>query len=232
MTDRVLVTGGSGGIGTGVMDRLAEDGYEPISIDIAGPGIHADLSDVVSVRAAVAEALEDGPIERIVNNVGGTNGAGLEDVSETELDDLWSINVKAAIFATQALLPSMKQRSMGRIVNISSVAAYGKLFKTAYSSTKAAVIGLTRTWALELGGHGITVNAIAPGAIETKMYHEGNPADSPQVQAALASLPIRRMGQPADIANTVSYLLDERTSYVTGQVHNVCGGFTVGRAQV
>lgn len=231
MADRVLVTGGNGGIGSGVMDRLARDGYEPISIDIAGPGIHADLSDVASVRSAVAEALEDGPIERIVNNVGGTNGAGLEDVSEAELDDLWSINVKAAVFATQALLPSMKQRGVGRIVNISSVAAYGKLFKTAYSSTKAAVIGLTRTWALELGAHGITVNAIAPGAIETKMYHEGNPADSPQVQAALASLPIKRMGQPADIANTVSYLLDERTSYVTGQIHNVCGGFTVGRAQ-
>lgn len=232
MAERVLVTGGSGGIGSGVMDRLIADGYEPISIDIEGPGIQADLSDVASVRAAVAKALEDGPIERIVNNVGGTNGAGLENVSESELDDLWSINVKAAVFATQALLPSMKQRGVGRIVNISSVAAYGKLLKTAYSSTKAAVIGLTRTWALELGGHGITANAIAPGAIETKMFHEGNPADSPQVQAAMASLPIQRMGQPADIANAVSYFLDERTSYVTGQVHNVCGGFTVGRAQV
>lgn len=229
MVDRVLVTGGNGGIGSAVMSRLRECGYDPVSIDLEGPGINADLSEADAVRTAVAEALEGGPIERIVNNVGGTNGAALEDVDEAGLDALWAINVKPAVFATQALLPSMKERGFGRIVNISSVAAYGKLEKTAYSSTKAAVLGLTRTWALELGQYGVTVNAIAPGAIETRMYHQGNPMDSPQVQAALASLPIRRMGQPADIAQTVAYLLDERTGYVTGQTHNVCGGFTVGR---
>lgn len=229
MAEKVLVTGGNGGIGSAIMHRLKEDGYEPVSIDIQGPGINADLSDSASVRSAVGKALEDGPIERIVNNVGGTNGAMLEDVDEAGMDELWAINVKAAVFATQALLPSMKDRGMGRVVNISSVAAYGKLEKTAYSSTKAAVLGLTKTWALELGQHGITVNAIAPGAIDTKMFAVGNPLDNPNVQAALASLPIQRMGQPGDIANTVAYLLDERTSYVTGQVHNVCGGFSVGR---
>ena len=163
--DRVLVTGGNGGIGSGVMKRLEEGGYDPVSIDLTGPGINADLSDVDSVRAAVAEALEGGPIERIVNNVGGTNGAPLETVDEDDMDALWSVNVKAAVFATQALLPAMKSRGLGRVVNISSVAAYGKLEKTAYSSTKAAVLGLTKTWALELGRYGITVNAIAPGAI-------------------------------------------------------------------
>jgi 3-oxoacyl-[acyl-carrier protein] reductase len=232
MAERVLVTGGNGGIGSAVMDRLREDGYDPVSIDIQGPGINADLSDSGSVRRAVATALEDGPIERIVNNVGGTNGATLEDVDEAGLDELWAINVKAAVFATQALLPAMKKRGMGRIVNISSVAAYGKLEKTAYSSTKSAVLGLTKTWALELGQYDVTVNVIAPGAIETRMFAAGNPLDDPNVQAALASLPIQRMGQPSDIANTVAYLLNERTSYVTGQVHNVCGGFTVGRVTI
>ncbi|GAA4477780.1 SDR family oxidoreductase [Enteractinococcus fodinae] len=229
MAERVIVTGGNGGIGSEIINRLEADGYEPISIDLQGPGINADLSDVEEVQDAVAEALKDGPIERIVNNVGGTNGATLEQVDEAGMDELWAINVKAAVFATQALLPSMKARGMGRIVNISSVAAYGKLEKTSYSSTKAAVLGLTKTWALELGQHDITVNAIAPGAIETKMFAVGNPLSDPNVQAALNSLPIQRMGQPKDIANTVAYLLDERTSYVTGQIHNVCGGFTVGR---
>lgn len=228
--DRVLVTGGNGGIGSGVMKRLEEGGYDPVSIDLTGPGINADLSDVDSVRAAVAEALEGGPIERIVNNVGGTNGAPLETVDEDDMDALWSVNVKAAVFATQALLPAMKSRGLGRVVNISSVAAYGKLEKTAYSSTKAAVLGLTKTWALELGRYGITVNAIAPGAIETWLFHQGNEIDDPAIQAALTSLPIQRMGQPEDVANTVAYLLDERTAYVTGQTHNVCGGFTVGRS--
>lgn len=229
MKDRVLVTGGNGGIGVGIVERLKEDGFEPVVVDLHGEGINADLSDMADVRRAIEEALADGPIERVVNNVGGTNAATLEDVDEAGLDQLWAVNVKAAVFITQALLPSMKARGMGRIVNISSVAAFGKLEKTAYSSTKAALLGLTRTWALELGQYGITANAIAPGAIRTPMFEAANPLDHPAVQQALAALPIQRMGEPADIANAVSYLVDERTSYVTGQTHVVCGGYTIGK---
>lgn len=232
MGNRVVVTGGSGGIGAGIVDRLAHDGYEPIVLDIKGPGVTADLSDMTDLGSAMREILADGPVERVVNNVGGTNAAGLEDVTEKQLDDLWSINVKAAVFTTQALLPSMKARGMGRIVNISSVAAYGKLEKSAYSATKAALLGLTHTWALELGQYGITANAIAPGAIRTPMFEAANPLDDPTVKAQLESLPIKRMGEPVDIANTVSYLLDERTSYVTGQTHRVCGGLSIGRVSL
>ncbi|WP_026454201.1 SDR family NAD(P)-dependent oxidoreductase [Saccharomonospora iraqiensis] len=230
MADRVLVTGGAGGIGSAIVERLTKDGYEPVVMDLHGDGINADLSDVAGIRRALEIALKGGPIERVVNNVGDTNAAMLEDVDEAGLNALWAINVKSAVFVTQALLPSMKARGMGRIVNISSVAALGKVEKTAYSATKAALLGLTRTWALELGQYGITANAIAPGAIRTPMFEAANPIDNPTVQAALASLPIQRMGEPGDIANTVSYLLDERTSYVTGQTHMVCGGYSIGKA--
>ena len=124
----------------------------------------------------------------------------------------------------------MKQARCGRIVNISSRAALGKELRTVYAATKAGLHGLTKTWALELAPHQITVNAIGPGPIGTELFHAANPPDSPRTQAILEGIPLHRLGAPADIAHAVSFFLDERASFITGQVIYVCGGLTVGRA--
>jgi NAD(P)-dependent dehydrogenase (short-subunit alcohol dehydrogenase family) len=116
------------------------------------------------------------------------------------------------------------------VVNISSRAALGKQQRTVYSATKAALIGMAKVWALELGGHGITANAIGPGPIRTALFDQANPADSPRTRAIIEAIPVRRMGTPADVANAVAFLLDARSGFVTGQTLYVCGGMTVGAA--
>ena len=126
----------------------------------------------------------------------------------------------------------MKAAGKGRIVTISSRAALGKELRTAYSATKAGVIGLTRTWALELAPHGITVNAIGPGPIETELFKSANPHNSPRTQAIIRGVPVQRLGQPEDIAHAADFFLSDGASFVTGQVLYVCGGMTVGVAPI
>jgi NAD(P)-dependent dehydrogenase (short-subunit alcohol dehydrogenase family) len=124
----------------------------------------------------------------------------------------------------------MKAARFGRIVSISSRAALGKELRTVYSATKAALHGMTKTWALELGAHGITVNAVGPGPIDTELFRRVNPADSPRTKAIIEGIPVKRLGTPEDIAHAVASLLDERAGFITGQVLYVCGGMTVGNA--
>jgi NAD(P)-dependent dehydrogenase (short-subunit alcohol dehydrogenase family) len=139
-----------------------------------------------------------------------------------------NVNVAAAIICVQALLPTMQAAHFGRIVNIASRAALGKEERTAYAATKAGVLGMTRTWALELAQFGITVNAIAPGPIATELFTSGNPPGAPKTIKIIESIPVKRMGQPEDIAHAAAYLMDERASFITGQTLYVCGGITVG----
>ncbi|MBV9219971.1 MAG: SDR family oxidoreductase, partial [Methylobacteriaceae bacterium] len=117
------------------------------------------------------------------------------------------------------------------IVSISSRAVLGKELRTSYSASKAAIHGLTRTWALELARDGITVNAVAPGTIDTSLFHEANPPDDPRTQAIFKAIPVGRIGTPTDVAHAVSFFLDERSSFITGQALFVCGGLTVGLTQ-
>jgi NAD(P)-dependent dehydrogenase (short-subunit alcohol dehydrogenase family) len=126
----------------------------------------------------------------------------------------------------------MQAARFGRIINISSRAALGKELRTVYSATKAGLLGMTRTWALELAPYGVTVNAIGPGPIATELFLSGNPPDSPKTKKILESIPLKRMGEPEDIAHAVASLLDDRAGYITGQVLYVCGGLTVGLGQV
>src|SRR3546814_1730640 len=115
----------------------------------------------------------------------------------------------------------------GRIVAISSRAALGKELRTSYAASKSALHGLMKTWALELARDGITANAIGPGSIETPLWHAANPSQDPRTQKILDSIPVGRPGTPAAIANAVSFFLDARSGFVTGQVLYVCGGLTV-----
>ncbi len=234
--ERVLITGGGAGIGAATAERCRADGYEPIVIDrvvdhIPG-GIQADLSNVEATARALEKALEGGPITRLVNNVGVVVPADAESQTLEQFDLAYALNLRCSLQCMQALLPGMKAAGFGRIVNMSSRAALGKDLRTAYSATKAGLVGMTRVWALELGKFGITANAIGPGPIRTELFDKANPPDAPRTQAIINAVPVKRVGTPDDVANAVSYMLDARSGFVTGQILYVCGGMTVGVAGV
>lgn len=128
----------------------------------------------------------------------------------------------------QAVVPAMKAAGRGRVVNISSRAALGKELRTAYAATKAGLHGMTRTWALELGRWGITVNAVGPGPIRTSLFDAVNPADSPRTKAIIDAVPIGRLGTCEDVAEAVGFFASDGAGFITGQVLYVCGGMTTG----
>jgi 3-oxoacyl-[acyl-carrier protein] reductase len=234
MTDRLLVTGGARGIGRAIAELGVARGWDVVVIDRdpapVGRALAADLSDPAATEAALTDALADGPVTRVVNNVGAVFPASLEDQTLAQVDAAFSLNLRCAIQCTQALLPGMREARFGRIVNMASRAALGKELRTAYAATKAGLIGVTRVWALELGAHGITVNAVGPGPIATELFERANPAGAPRTQAIIESVPVRRIGTPEDVAHAAGFFLDERSGFITGQVLYVCGGLTVGSA--
>lgn len=238
MAERALVTGGSRSIGRGIVERLIEDGYEVVILDRVEPDppvqtrwVAVDLMDLAATNVALADVLADGPITRLVHNVGHVLPTSLDDTTVSDFDAVMALNVRASIPITQALLPGMRDAGFGRIVSISSRAAMGKELRTSYAASKAAIHGMTHTWALELARDGITVNAIGPGSIETPLWHSANPPDDPRTQKIIDGIPVGRLGGPADIAHAVSFFLDARAGFTTGQVLYVCGGLTVGSAR-
>jgi NAD(P)-dependent dehydrogenase (short-subunit alcohol dehydrogenase family) len=228
--ERVLITGSAAGIGRATAERCRAEGYEVVGIDREGDSIIADLSNPAATAAALTEALRGGPITRLVNNVGIVRPGPVEEQSLEDLAIAVSLNIRCALQCLQALLPGMKAVRFGRVVNVSSRAALGKERRTVYSATKSAMIGMIKVWALELGGHGITANAIGPGPIRTKLFDQANPPDNPRTKAIIDAIPVRRIGTPDDVANAVAFLLDARSGFVTGQTLYVCGGMTVGAA--
>jgi len=232
----VLVTGGSAGIGRAVIERLLQDGYEVVNFDLNAPveclpgetHITVDLGNVEATRQAAAELLAERDVLRLVNNAGTVRPALLENATTDDLAFVMALNIQTPMILMQALLPTMRRHQFGRVVNISSRAALGKTERTVYAATKAGLLGMTRTWALEMGGDGITVNAIGPGPIATELFERVNPPGAPQTERIRASIPVRRMGTPADVAHGVASLLDDRAGFITGQVLYVCGGMTVG----
>lgn len=228
--ERVLITGGAAGIGHATAERCKAEGYEVVVIDRLGGDIVADLSDARSTAAALEQALKDGPITRLVNNVGVVRPNPVQDQSLADLDATVSLNLRCALQCLQAVLPGMKAARFGRIVNMSSRAALGKELRSAYAATKAGVIAMAKVWALELGDFGITANAVGPGPIQTELFDRANPPGSPHTKAIIEAIPVRRIGTPIDVANAVSFFLDQRSGFVTGQVLYVCGGMTVGAA--
>lgn len=226
---RVLITGGANGIGAAIARRCRVDGYEPVILDRTGnDAIYCDLSDPESTQEALAQALEPGPITRLVNNVGAVFPNSFESQTLEEFDSAVALNLRSAFLCTKALLPGMRDEGFGRIVSMSSRAALGKSMRTAYSATKAGLQAMTRTWALEEGANGITANALGPGPIATELFLNANPEESPRTRAILDSIPVNRMGTPEDVAHAAAYFLDDRSGFVTGQTLYVCGGMTTG----
>ena len=188
-----------------------------------------DLLDAKATASAAEEVASDGNVTHIVHNAGVIRPNPVDQAKAADITALAQLHLGAALTLLSAVLPGMKQSGFGRIVLISSRAALGAHGRTAYSATKAGIIGMGRTWALELAPHGITVNMVAPGPIQgTHMFHEIVPAGSERETALANAIPMKRLGKPEDVANAVLFFASKESSFVTGQVLYVCGGASVG----
>lgn len=235
-----IVTGGSTGIGAEICRNLISQGYEVISLARrpAEPhpkltSVSVDLLDAKATADAAREIAAKYPVTHIVHNAGVIRANLLEQTSTEDLAALSQLHLGVALSLVQACVPRMKAEKFGRVILMSSRAAMGLATRTVYSATKSGMIGMARTWALELGPHGITVNVVAPGPIEaTEMFHDVMPKGDPRITALAANIPVKRLGTPADVANAVSFFASETASFVTGQVLYVCGGASVGAVSI
>jgi NAD(P)-dependent dehydrogenase (short-subunit alcohol dehydrogenase family) len=236
-TNRVVLTGGSSGIGLATARAFLDAGYEVISIarrdcPLVSPrltSISVDLTDAAATREAILSVAASSPATTLVHCAGAIREKPIEDATLIDLTELANLHLGAALSLVQANLAAMKRARYGRIVLISSRAVLGLAKRTVYSATKAGMLGLARTWALELATHGITVNVVAPGPIaETEMFEEIIPAASAKMEAAAKQVPVGRFGTPQDVARAVTFFTDPKASFVTGQTLFVCGGTSVG----
>ncbi|WP_238006972.1 SDR family NAD(P)-dependent oxidoreductase [Dactylosporangium sp. AC04546] len=216
-----VVTGGASGLGQACASRLAQDGINAISFDVsAGADVVVDVVDPDAVAQAVAAV---GPVDIVVNSAGivGPNKP-LWEVSDSEWRETFAVNVTGTFNLCRAVVPTMRDRGWGRIVNFASMAGKdGNPNLSAYSASKAAVIGLTKSLGKELATTGVLVNAIAPAVIRTPM----NEHTAPEVLSGLTSLiPMGRLGRPEEVAELVAWLVSNRCSFSTGAVYDISGG--------
>jgi 3-oxoacyl-[acyl-carrier protein] reductase len=232
----VVITGGNRGIGEDITHRFLDAGYKVVNISRQEPIFShenletyiADLADRNVTQQIANEIVATNEVTNFIHNAGVIRPDLLEDVKLEDLDYLTQLHIGSAIILSQSFIPAMKKNKLGRIVLISSRGVLGLVTRTNYAATKAGQIGLVRTWALELAQHGITVNAVAPGPIETDMFHEMVPEDSEQKLKIAASVPVKRVGNAADIGRVVSFLCEAESSFITGQTWYVCGGASLG----
>ena len=233
-----LVTGASRGIGAAIAADLTDKGHLVIGLSRSKPAafkgefIAVDLADAAATSSALADVTRRHKVTRLVNNAGVALVSELSKTPSSDYDAMMNLNVRAPILAIQAVLPAMRDAKFGRIVNIGSRAALGKETRAVYGATKAAILALTRTVALENAAHGITANCIAPGPIATEMLQVNYPEGSPQRTAFLRQIPTGRIGTPTEIAHACAYFLDDRAWYTTGQVLYVCGGMSIGQVPI
>jgi 3-oxoacyl-[acyl-carrier protein] reductase len=230
-----LVTGGSAGIGLAIVKDLLEKGYEVLSLDVQPSSLsHKNLQnlkiDLTSTKEAssVREEIQRRKITTVIHNAGVIRPALLPDLKLEDFEALTRLHLEAPIALVQAALPAMKAANYGRVVLVSSRAVLGLPTRTSYSATKAGMLGMARTWALELAPHGITVNVVAPGPVQTANFHSIIPEGSPQVEKVTQAIPVKRLGQAEDVSRAVLFFADPAAGFVTGQVLYVCGGTSVG----
>jgi 3-oxoacyl-[acyl-carrier protein] reductase len=246
MARTAIVTGGARGIGAAVAKKLAADGMavavldldaeacEPVVAEIRAAGgtalaVGANVADEAQVGAAVDRiAAELGAPTVLVNNAGIIRDNMLHKMSVDDWDAVMGVHLRGAFLMSRAVQPYMREAEFGRIVNLSSTSALGNRGQANYSAAKAGMQGFTKTLAIELGRFNVTANAIAPGFIQTDMTaataERIGVAFDDFITMAASQIPVGRVGQPEDIANTVSFLVSEGAGFVSGQVIYVAGG--------
>lgn len=234
-----VITGASQGIGYEAAEQRAQAGDLVIGIarhkpeSFSGIFIEGDLGDAAEVQKIAEQIIrEHGPVHHLVNNVGMSKPALLGNVMLDDYDAVMNLNLKPALVLAQAFLPGMRQKSYGRIVNITSLVILGMTHRTAYAAAKAALGSFTRSWALELAKDGITVNAVAPGPTETKLFRENSPPGSESEKRFLAKVPMGRFANPKEIAHAIDFFMQEQSSIITGQTLFVDGGASIGQAAI
>ena len=231
-----LVTGGSAGIGADICQRMLAEGWHVVSLARRAPewqhpnltAINVDLLDAAATAQAARDVAARFAISHFIHNAGVIWPHLLQDATIDELQGLTQIHLGSALTLMQAVLPNMEQAGFGRVVLMSSRGALGLATRTNYSATKAGMIGMARTWALELAPKGITVNVVAPGPIQTPMFYDVVPSGSEREQKLAANIPVGRIGRPDDVTRAVMFFADPANSFVTGQTLYVCGGASVG----
>ena len=240
----VIVTGAASGIGAAIATRFLTDGFPVLLFDVNGQGaqdvvegtgrdakalvVRGDAGDESSVREAVAKAMENfGPVGVMVNNVGIEINGTIEEQSREDWDRHVAVNLTSVFLFSKYCIPGMRASGGGAIVNISSVHAFQSWPRcAAYDATKAGLLGVTRALAIDHGPDGIRVNAICPGYIRTPLLERWFASIENGEREAARGHPLRRIGEPVEIANAVFFLASEQASFITGAVLTVDGGFT------
>lgn len=235
----VLITGGSRGIGKELVRHFTKNGYSvaftfkssvdeatALSLETGALAIRADSQIEADVKYAVRATIEQfGKIDCLVNNAAISSFSLFTDITLDEWNEMVSVNLTGAFLYSKAVIPDMLKRKSGRIINITSMwGLVGSSCEVHYSATKAALIGMTKALAKELGPSGITVNAVAPGVINTEMNSKLNEEEREQL---VNDTPLMRMGEPSDVAEAVFFLAEDGASFITGEVLNVSGGYVI-----
>jgi len=233
-----VITGGNKGIGADLAQAMLQRGWRVVSLarhkgEAEGvEHVICDLSDPDAVASTAAEIAARHQVTHFVHNAGIILPNLIEDATPQEMQVLTQLHLGAALTLTQAFLPAMKAQRFGRVLFNASRAALGARTRTAYSASKAGMIGMARTWALELAEHGITVNVVAPGPILTDNFWGIVPKDSPQQQDLAQRIPVGRLGTVADVTRAFMFLADPEAGFITGQTLFVCGGASIGTVPI
>lgn len=232
-----LVTGASKGIGRALSNRLVHAGHHVVGLarnaaEFPGELVTVDLASRTETAEVLADLTARYAFDGVVNNVGLVKPQLLGGIQHDDLDEVFSVNLHSAVQTVQAILPMMREKRWGRVVNISSLTILGITHRTAYAAAKAALVSFARSWAIELAETGITVNAVAPGPTETELFRDNNPPGSEGELRYLSGVPMRRFGQPDEIAAAIAFFLSDEASFITGQTLFVDGGASIGRASL
>lgn len=232
-----ILTGGSSGIGANLSGHLVDAGFTVLSLSRrapANPGksviaVPVDLTDPQATTEVAQELAAKYPVTTIVHNAGSIREKPLPQATSDDLLALTNLHLHAPLALVQANLQTMRDAHYGRILLMSTRAVLGLANRTVYSTTKSGMLGMARTWALELAADGITCNVVCPGPIaETDMFHELIPAGSDKMKTVAQSVPVKRLGTPKDVSRAVMFFISPEADFVTGQTLFVCGGTSVG----